>query len=213
MLRRSIMPSLSELFSAEWFMPHGHCYRWEPGLVGLQVITNGAIGLAYAGIAAALVVLVRRVRDIPFKPVYVAFGTFILTCGFTHFMDIVTIWSPLYWVDGGLRASTAVASVGTAMLLPPLLPRAVALARGARAAHERGLELEGVVKQLGTLYDRTRELEALKTQFFANVSHELRTPLALILGPTEKLLGSPGLGAEQRSRAQDDPAQCAAALP
>src|SRR5512132_1611505 len=174
MLPRSIMPSLSELFSAEWFMPHGHCYRWEPALVGLQVITNGAIGLAYAGITAALVVLVQRVRDIPFKRVYFAFGIFILTCGFTHFMDIVTIWSPLYWVDGGLRALTAVASVGTALLLPPLVPRAVALARGARAAQERGIELEAVVKELGTLYDRTRELEALKTQFFANVSHELR---------------------------------------
>ena len=193
------MPSLTELFSAEWFMPHGHCYRWEPGLVGLQVVTNGAIGLAYAGIAAALAVLVGRVRDIPFKWVYLAFGIFILTCGFTHIMDIVTIWSPLYWVDGGLRAVTAAASVGTALLLPPLLPKAVALARGARAAHTRGLELEGVVKELGTLYDRTRELEGLKTQFFANVSHELRTPLALILGPTEKLLGAPGLGAEQRA--------------
>ncbi|HSP19796.1 MAG TPA: ATP-binding protein, partial [Myxococcaceae bacterium] len=142
---------------------------------------------------------VRRVRDIPFKLVYLAFGVFILTCGFTHLMDVVTIWSPLYWVDGGLRAVTAVASVGTAFLLPPLVPKAVALARGARAAHERGMELEGVVKELSTLYDRTRELEALKTQFFANVSHELRTPLALILGPTEKLLASPGLEPEHRA--------------
>jgi len=176
MLRRR-MPSLTELFSPEWFMPHGHCYRWEPGLVGLQVFTNGAIGLAYGGIAFSLAVLVRRVRNIPFKPVYLAFGVFILTCGFTHLMDIVTIWSPLYWVDGGLRAVTAVASVGTALLLPPLVPKAVALARGAQAAHE---------------------LEALKTQFFANVSHELRTPLALILGPTDTLLGSSGLAPEQR---------------
>ncbi len=171
------MPSLTELFSPEWFMPHGHCYRWEPGLVGLQIVTNGAIGLAYGGIAFTLAVLVRSVRDIPFKPVYLAFGVFILTCGFTHLMDIVTIWSPLYWVDGGIRAVTAVASVGTALLLPPLVPKAVALARGVRAA---------------------QELEALKTQFFANVSHELRTPLALILGPTEKLLGAPGLEPEQR---------------
>jgi signal transduction histidine kinase len=193
------MPNLSEIFSPEWFMPHGHCYRWEPGLVGLQVATNAAIGIAYACIALALALLVRRVRNIPFKLVYLAFGVFILTCGFTHFMDVVTIWTPLYWVDGGLRAITATASVGTALLLPPLIPKAVALARGARAAHERGIELESVVKELGTLYDRTRELEALKTQFFANVSHELRTPLTLVLGPTEKLLDSPGLTDDQRA--------------
>jgi signal transduction histidine kinase len=193
------MPSLAEIFSSEWFMPHGHCYRWEPGLVALQVLTNGAIGVAYAGIALALLTLVRRVRDLPFKLIYLAFGVFILTCGFTHFMDVVVIWKPLYWLDGGVRAITAAASVGTALLLPPLVPRAAALARGARAAHERGVELEAVVKELGTLYDRSRELEALKTQFFANVSHELRTPLALILGPTEKLLDAAGLTEEQRA--------------
>ncbi len=193
------MPNLTEIFSSEWFMPHGHCYRWEPGLVWLQVLTNGAIGVAYAGIAFALTVLVRRVRDIPFKLIYLAFGAFILSCGVTHLMDVVTIWKPLYWVDGGVRAITAAASVGTAFLLPPLVPRAVALARGARAAHERGIELEAVVKELATLYDRARELEALKTQFFANVSHELRTPLALILGPTETLLAAPELSGEHRA--------------
>ncbi len=43
---------------------------------------------------------------------------------------------------------------------------------------------------------RAKELE---TQLFANVSHELRTPLALILGPTERLLGGTGLRPEQRA--------------
>lgn len=38
------------------------------------------------------------------------------------------------------------------------------------------------------LYQHTKELDEIKTQFFSNVSHELRTPLALILGPTEQLL-------------------------
>ena len=48
------------------------------------------------------------------------------------------------------------------------------------------------------LYRQTRELDALKTQFFSNVSHELRTPLALIAGPVAQLLESGPTPEQQR---------------
>jgi PAS domain S-box-containing protein len=41
---------------------------------------------------------------------------------------------------------------------------------------------------LQALLERIRELDEIKTQFFANVSHELRTPLALIIGPAQRLM-------------------------
>lgn len=139
------------------FMPHGHCYFWTPGLVWLQVVTNASIGLAYVSISLTLAYLVRRIQDIPFQWVYVAFGIFIITCGITHFMDVWVIWNPTYWLDGAIRLVTAVASVGTALLLFPLVPKAVTLAGTARLAHERGLRLEQLNVELEALYERTRE--------------------------------------------------------
>ena len=54
-----------------------------------------------------------------------------------------------------------------------------------REIAQKNLELQG-------LLERIRELDEIKTQFFANVSHELRTPLALILGPAQRLIEDEG---------------------
>ena len=148
--------ALKRLFSED-FMPHGHCYFWEPGLVWLQVLSNLAIGVAYLSISLTLAYVVRHIRDIPFQWMYLCFGVFIITCGFTHFMDVWVIWTPVYWLDGSIRAVTAVASVGTALLLFPLVPKAVALAGAARLAHERGVRVEQLNVELAALYENARE--------------------------------------------------------
>jgi PAS domain S-box-containing protein len=151
-------------FFGQGFMPHGHCYLWTPSLVWAEVGSNLLIGLAYASIAATLTILVRRIRNIPFAFVYLAFGVFILSCGLTHFLDIVTVWHPIYWADAGVRILTAVSSAGTAILIVPLVPRAVALAETARLSDDRRRRLEEALDALERANAKlaSREREAVK---------------------------------------------------
>ncbi|CAN5444051.1 hypothetical protein BH11MYX1_BH11MYX1_42220 [soil metagenome] len=111
------------------FMPHGHCYFWRPEMVWLQVVSNLVIGVSYTSISLTLFWLTRRIRGVPFHRAYLAFGAFIVLCGFTHFMDIVTVWRGVYWLDGGVRALTAIASAAVALWLFPLFPRVVGFGR------------------------------------------------------------------------------------
>jgi len=190
---------LKNLLVANGFMPHGGCYLWKPELVWLHLVSDSLIGLAYVAISTTLAYLVYKSRqDIPFHWMFLGFGTFIIACGSTHFMEVWTLWTPTYWLAGGLKLITAVASVTTAVVLPRLVPQALGLMATAKSSEERKLQLETANQELEALYDRLKELDALKTQFFANVSHELRTPLTLILGPTQKWLAYPGLSEEQR---------------
>ncbi|MBD2078060.1 response regulator [Phormidium sp. FACHB-592] len=187
------------LLAVNGFIPHGHCYLWKPGLVWLHVLSDSFIALAYVAISATLAYLVYKTRrEIPFHWMFLAFGSFIIACASTHFMDVWTLWHPTYWLSGVLKVITAIASVTTAFILPFLVPQALALVESAKLSEERRSHLEAANHKLEAMNEQLKEVDQLKTQFFANVSHELRTPLALILGPIEKLLKHGALSQEHQ---------------
>jgi len=121
------MDAWSPFFSSDHFMPHGHCYLWEPGLLSLHIISDALIAAAYFSIPFTLLYFIRRRTDLVFRWIYLCFAVFIVACGFTHLMEIWVVWNPAYWWSGGIKAVTAAASVSTAVMLVKLVPDALSL--------------------------------------------------------------------------------------
>ena len=120
------MAEIFWLFSVQ-YIPHGHCYLWQTPLVGLHIISDALIGIAYYSIFIFLIYFVRKVDELPFRNIFILFGAFILFCGTSHIVEIWTLWHPDYWFYGLLKAITALISLYTALSLFPIISQALEL--------------------------------------------------------------------------------------
>ena len=51
---------IASVFSSDGFMPHGHCYLWQPGVLWLNLLSDSLITLAYYSIPVTLVYFVQK---------------------------------------------------------------------------------------------------------------------------------------------------------
>ncbi|MFB2893102.1 PAS domain S-box protein [Aerosakkonemataceae cyanobacterium BLCC-F50] len=113
--------------SPSQFIPHGHCYLWKPQLVGLHLVSDLLIAIAYFSIPSLLIYFVCKRKDVPFLKVFFLFSAFIILCGLGHLLEVWTLWHPAYWLTGIENALTAFVSCYTAMQMVNLLPQFLAL--------------------------------------------------------------------------------------
>lgn len=109
------------------YMPHGMCLLWDPALIWTHLAADALTAGSYYSIPLAILVFVRRRRDLAYRWIFIMFALFILACGTTHLLGAWTLWQPIYVVEGVVKAVTAAISVATAIAIWPLLPRAIAL--------------------------------------------------------------------------------------
>lgn len=191
---------LEQLFSGN-FMPHGMCYLWRPAVLWLNVLSDGGITLAYLSIPVALLTFIKKREDLEFSWIYRLFAAFIFWCAMTHIMDMWIVWHPDYAIQGFVKLICAMVSITTAVMLWPLIPKAVALPSPTALTlannqlREEIMQKEAYQLELQASYEllekrveeRTIELKRLNEELarsnadledFAHIaSHDLKEPL------------------------------------
>jgi len=167
---------LSWLLSPQDYMPHGMCFLWQPQLIALHVASDSLIALAYYSIPVALIYFVSKRTDLAFPSIFVLTGLFILACGTTHIMGVWTLWFPDYRLDGGIKAATALLSVGTAAAIWKVMPLALALPSTAqleRANELLGTEINQRQRAEAALREANAELEQRVAARTADLQEEV----------------------------------------
>ena len=210
-------------FQTNSFLAHGYCMTWRTDLIALHAFSDFIIFVSYFIIPTALLYLYYRRSDLVQSRIILLFSAFILACGLTHLIGLITLWHPVYGVEGVVKAATAVVSGLTAVASWMLMPAALKLpsarmlkvkndALRLSIAEQRraNAELEQIKAELEIrIQDRTRELrtkaEALErmnaslSQYAHFASHDLQEPLRKIVSFSELAIGQDTTGNPEQS--------------
>ena len=147
---------------------------------------------SYSAIPIAIWIFIYRRPHVEMRGLAAMFAAFILWCGLTHMIDVITLWYPIYELQGWVKAVTAAISVTTAWTIFPLIPYALAIPSPNElklvnenlaaevVAHRKTLQqLQRARDELEQrVTDRTRELAEVSERFRLLFEH---APVAMLM--------------------------------
>lgn len=160
-------------------MPHAVCWKADPKLIWTMAVTNAITFLSYLSICITLFYMARRTRRSIYREwgfFLVGFALFIVACGSTHLMDVITTWIPVFWIDAWACIITAVLSAYVAI---QFIRRAPDLSFGINDYAQRLANTENEKAQIEESLLAARKMEEWN-RMSAVVNHEINNPLAAI---------------------------------
>jgi len=148
-----------KLFDTSGFPPRWTCGNWTESHGWLHIISDVAVFGAYAAIPISIAsYIITKKQEVAFQKLYWLFAAFILSCGFTHLVDATLFWQPWYRFSGVMKATTAVVSWATVIVLIRTLPVAMKLPGTARLADRLTEEVEERKRSEAALRETTERL-------------------------------------------------------
>jgi signal transduction histidine kinase len=182
-------------------MPHAVCWRQDQSLIWTMVVTNSITFLSYFSICITLFYLARKTgKSIPRDWAFflVGFALFIVACGSTHLMEVITTWNPVFWIDAWTNIITAVLSGYVAMQFIRRVPE---LSFGVNDYARRLSSTENEKALMEESLLSARKLEEWN-RMSAVVTHEINNPLAAIQNLMFLIQITPGTSPEVVAMAQ-----------
>ncbi len=176
-------------------MPHAVCWRGDQNLIWTMVVTNGITFLSFFSICLTLFYLARKTRrSIPRDWAFfvVGFALFIVACGSTHLLEVITTWNPVFWVDAWTNVITAALSGYVAL---QFIRRAPELGCGVNDYAKRLANAESEKAQVEDSLLAASKLEE-RNRMSAVATHEISNPLTAIQNLLFLIQESPSVAPE-----------------
>ena len=176
-------------------MPHAVCWSRDPQLIWTMAVANAITFVSYFSICITLIYLARRTRRAIHHEwgfFLVGFALFIVACGTTHLMEVVTTWIPVFWIDAWTNIITAILSGYVAV---QFIWRAKDLGFGINDYARRLANTQTEKAQIEESLVAARRLEEWN-RMSAVMGHEINNPLAAIQNMMFLIEISPGVAPE-----------------